>query len=144
MVDFEGFIPVYNGEVTENVDRAGEKSSYPTLGDHAEAAFFAGADAPHAQAAAAGASHAGAARASALHAGVDDGVAVDAVASDRSSDGEYRVGAGAVRVASEERLSTRVCAVVPTNEDGGVVCHLRSLLPFGCSVGWVVACLRAG
>src|SRR5215208_4006577 len=84
---------------------------------HASAAAgVAGAGAKHAPAAGAVAKHADAARAS----------------SDRGSDGEYRVGAGAVRGASEQRLSTRVCAVVPTNEDGGVVCHLRSPLPLGC------------
>src|SRR5215208_2052145 len=89
----------------------------------------AGAEANHAEAARASALHAGAAGAAALHAGpVAAGLAVDAVASDRGSDGEYGVGADAGIGAAEERLSTRVCEVVPTNEDGGVVCHLRSLL----------------
>src|SRR5215208_6229248 len=96
---------------------------------HADAAL---AEASHADAALAEASHAGAsnaASAGALHAGASAaGLAVDAVASNRSSDGEYGVGADAGIGAAEERLSTRVCEVVPTNEDGGVVCHLRSLL----------------
>src|SRR5215212_5154097 len=96
----------------------------------------AAASAKHADAALAEASHAGAsnaASAGALHAGASAaGLAVDAVASNRSSDGEYGVGADAGIGAAEERLSTRVCEVIPTNEDGGVVCHLRSLLPLGC------------
>src|SRR5215213_7164646 len=100
---------------------------------HADAAL---AEASHADAALAEASHAGAsnaASAGALHAGASAaGLAVDAVASNRSSDGEYGVGADAGIGAAEERLSTRVCEVIPTNEDGGVVCHLRSLLPLGC------------
>src|SRR5215213_1104361 len=108
---------------------------------HADAA---GAEAPHAGAAA-DALHSDAGVAVAFHAGaVAAGLAVDAVASDRSSDGEYGVGAGALRGASEERLGTRVCAVVPTNKDGGVVCHLRSLLPLGCVLlaGFSLACKR--
>src|SRR4051794_16037237 len=65
MVDFEGFIPAYNGEVTvngeatENVDFAGEKSSYPTIGVHADATFFAGVAPPQGDAAVADARHAG-------------------------------------------------------------------------------------
>src|SRR5215208_616059 len=65
------------------------------------------------------------------HAAGVGGHAVDSVAVvDRISAGEYGLGAGAVRVASEERLSTRVArdVVVPTNVDAVAVWHLRSLL----------------
>src|SRR5215208_2388374 len=86
---------------------------------------------PHADAAVAIAIHAGAAGAFAHHAAGVGGHAVDSVAVvDRISAGEYGLGAGAVRVASEERLSTRVArdVVVPTNVDAVAVWHLRSLL----------------
>ena len=59
MVDFEGFIPAYNGEVTENVDFAGEESSYRTLGVHADATFFAGVSPEQGEAAVADAAHTG-------------------------------------------------------------------------------------
>src|SRR5215216_853979 len=75
--------------------------------------------------------HADAAAAFGNHAAGVGGHAVDSVAVvDRISDGEYGLGAGAVRVASEERLSTRVArdVVVPTNVDAVAVWHLRSLL----------------
>src|SRR5215211_4617874 len=89
----------------------------------------AAAGATHAEAGGAEATHAVAGSARTPHAGsVAAGLAVDAGASDGGSDGEYGVGAGAVRVAAEQRLSTRGCEVVLTNEDRGVVCHLRSLL----------------
>src|SRR5215218_8864157 len=97
------------------------------VGIHAVAA---GGGANQAVAAIATAIHAGAEAAFAHHAAGVGGHAVDAVAVvDRISDGEYGLGAGAVRVTSEERLSTRVARdVVPTNVDAVAVWHLRSLL----------------
>src|SRR5215211_4018905 len=113
MVDLEALRTIYNGYTA--VKKPGLTAIWSGSPRHADAAVASashaaagGAEATHAVVGSARTPHAVAAIASAPHAGsVAAGLAVDAGASDGGSDGEYGVGAGAVRVAAEQRLSTR-------------------------------------